>query len=62
MKATEREKPIHTVPKGVWESSTPYEKNQVSQKEHLKQISTDAQGNAYPTNALEQEKETSWKH
>lgn len=49
MKITEKDKPVKTIPKGVWESSNPAKKeNQRSSP------STDAQGNGYP--AQKQEK------
>lgn len=49
MKMTEKDKPVQTIPKGVWESSHPdREKNQHSQAD------ADAQGNGYP--AQKQEK------
>jgi len=44
MKVTDKKKPVNTIPKGVWESSRPEnEKNKNS-------ITTDLQGNGYPTN------------
>ena len=48
MKAAPKDKPIHTTPKGVWESSTTYKKEHKSKTEHLNEITTDAQGNGYP--------------
>ena len=57
MKAAEKDKPIHTTPKGVWESSTTYKKEHKTQKEHLNEITTDAQGNGYPISNSTQEKE-----
>lgn len=56
MKATEKKKPIHTTPKGVWESSTTYKKEHKSKAEHLNEISTDAQGNGYPISSSKQDK------
>lgn len=44
MKFTDKDKPISTIPKGVWESSRPEsdkEKNDSSE-------TTDIQGNGYP--------------
>lgn len=57
MKVTEKKKPIPTMPKGVWESSTPYEEQQISPAKHGKEISIDAQGNGYPTMKNKQETE-----
>ncbi len=56
MKQAESDKPIHTIPKGVWESSSPYKKGHKSQKEHLNEITTDAQGNGYPVTNSRQDK------
>ena len=45
MKNIDKEKPIHTIPKGVWESSRPdKEKEQPSTATKY----TDHQGNGYP--------------
>lgn len=46
MKATDKKKPVRTIPKGVWESSRPVEQNKTKQSN----ISTDLQGNGYPDN------------
>lgn len=59
MKVVESKEPISTIPKGVWESSIPYERNEVSQKKHKKEISIDAQGNGYPVDIASQKGETS---
>lgn len=48
MKATEKEKPVHTAPKGVWEASTTLKKEHKTKFQHLNEITTDAQGNGYP--------------
>lgn len=56
MKQAESEKPIHTIPKGVWESSYPYKKGNKSKKEHLNEITTDAQGNGYPVSNSRQDR------
>lgn len=48
MKAAEKDKPVHTTPKGVWEGSTTLKKEHKTRAEHLNEISTDAQGNGYP--------------
>ena len=45
MKFTDKDKPIKTIPKGVWESSRPdYDKEKSSSATE----STDLQGNGYP--------------
>lgn len=46
MKITDKKKPIHTVPKGVWESSSPVQR----EKGNKSTASTDLQGNGYPEN------------
>lgn len=45
MKITDKKKPVHTIPNGVWESSRPAQK-----KENKSSASetTDLQGNGYP--------------
>ena len=48
MKVTDKDKPIRTIPEGVWESSNPNEKENRSKKQHLNDITTDIQGNGYP--------------
>ena len=48
MKAAEKDKPVHTTPKGVWEGSVTLKKEHKTKAEHLNEISTDAQGNGYP--------------
>ncbi len=48
MKQAESDKPIHTIPNGVWESSRPYKKKPKAKDEHLNEITTDTQGNGYP--------------
>ncbi len=50
MKQAEKDKPIHTAPKGVWEGSTTLKKEHKTKNEHLNEITTDAQGNGYPVN------------
>ena len=54
MKSTEKDKPVPSIPKGVWEASHTDEHRNVSKEKHLNNISTDAQGNGYP---VRQEKE-----
>ncbi len=56
MKQSESEKPTHTTPKGVWESSTTYKKEHKTKNEHLNEITTDAQGNGYPISSSKQNK------
>lgn len=51
MKQAEKDKPVHTTPKGVWEGSTTLKKEHKTRNEHLEEISTDAQGNGYTSNA-----------
>lgn len=45
MKMSDKDKPVHTIPKGVWESSRP-----VPDQNKKNNPSTDLQGNGYPTN------------
>lgn len=49
MKQAEKDKPVHTTPKGVWEGSTTLKKEHKTRNEHPREISTDAQGNGYPS-------------
>lgn len=56
MKQSESDKPTHTTPKGVWESSTTYKKEHKTKNEHLNEITTDAQGNGYPSSSSKQDK------
>lgn len=56
MKQAESDKPVYTIPKGVWESSSPYKKEQKTKKERLNEITTDAQGNGYPVTNSRQDK------
>lgn len=47
MKSTEKKKPVHTIPKGVWESTRPVSgENQTTPASQT----TDLQGNGYPEN------------
>lgn len=48
MKAADKDKRIHTIPKGAWESGVINEKKNRSEKQHLNDIATDIQGNGYP--------------
>lgn len=45
MKITDKKKPIHTIPKGVWESSRPASDKDKSSTANK---TTDLQGNGYP--------------
>ena len=51
MKATKKNQPTDTMPDGVWESSVTDKKDRKTKKEHKDRISTDEQGNGYPTNS-----------
>lgn len=44
MKKTEKDNPVKTVPKGVWESSRP----QKGKDKTTCSVTTDLQGNGYP--------------
>lgn len=46
MKITDKKKPVHTIPQGVWESSRPTENKDKS----TNSTTTDLQGNGYPVN------------
>ncbi len=48
MKMAEKDKPVPTIPEGVWESSAPDKQSNKTAAEHLNEITTDAQGNGYP--------------
>lgn len=48
MKITDKKKPIPTMPKGLWESSSPV-KSSAKEKEAFTST-TDLQGNGYPKN------------
>lgn len=48
MKATDKNKPIHTIPKGAWESGIINKQEYYSKKHHLNEITTDIQENGYP--------------
>lgn len=43
MKQADKDEPIHTIPKGVWEAS-----HEEIAKEPKDSVSTDMQGNGYP--------------
>lgn len=59
MKQAQYDKPVHTTPKGVWESSTTLKKEHKTKGEHLNEITTDAQGNGYPVSSSKQDKQLS---
>lgn len=48
MKATDKDKTIHTMPKGVWEGGIVNERKKPSKEQQLDSITTDLQGNGYP--------------
>lgn len=48
MKAAKKDKPIHTIPKGAWESGIISDAKNASPQKHLNDITTDSQGNGYP--------------
>lgn len=55
MKFAEKDKPVKTIPRGVWESSRPEsnkekDKNNSTNSSTDSAITTDAQGNGYPEN------------
>ena len=47
MKMTRKDKPVHTVPDGVWESSRTDLPDNRTDGPHLREIVRDAQGNGY---------------
>ena len=55
MKATDKDKTIHTTPKGAWEGGVINERKKPSKKQHLNEISTDLQGNGYPVSKNKQD-------
>ena len=48
MKATDKDKTIHTTPKGAWEGGIINERKKPSKEQHLNKITTDLQGTGYP--------------
>lgn len=48
MKFAEKDKPIRTIPKGVWESSRPSDDKEKDKEQNIT-TTTDLQGNGYPT-------------
>lgn len=57
MKVTDRDKSIHTVPQGAWESGVIKEPKSRSEKQgrHLNDITTDGQENGYPVSGKRQD-------
>ncbi|MCI8293840.1 MAG: hypothetical protein HFH53_09970 [Hespellia sp.] len=55
MKVTDKDKHIHTAPKGAWESGIINKKKKHSKKQHLNDITTDIQGNGYPVSQKNQD-------
>lgn len=55
MKATDKDKTIHTTPKGAWEGGVVNERKKPSPKQHLDTITTDLQGNGYPVSQKRQD-------
>lgn len=50
MKITDKKKPIHTMPKGLWESSVPGKDKEKAEEPFTN--TTDLQGNGYLENHL----------
>lgn len=48
MKEAEKDKPVRTIPNGVWEASRPGKEENKSEEGYANQQTTDAQGNGYP--------------
>lgn len=48
MKEAEKDKPVRTIPKGVWEASRPDKEENKSEARYVNKQTTDAQGNGYP--------------
>ena len=55
MKATDKDKTIHTTPKGAWEGGVINERKKPSKEQRLNSITTDIQGNGYPISHKKQE-------
>lgn len=55
MKATDKDKTIHTTPKGAWEGGVINERKKPSKEQRLNSITTDIQGNGYPISRKKQE-------
>lgn len=53
MKAAEKDKPIHTIPKGVWEGGIVNERKE--NHKNPNDLTTDSQGNGYPVFQQKQE-------
>lgn len=48
MKEAEKDKPVRTIPNGVWEASRPGKEENKSEAQYVNEKTTDAQGNGYP--------------
>ena len=48
MKEAEKDKPVRTIPNGVWEGSRPGKQENQSETRYVNKQTTDAQGNGYP--------------
>ena len=55
MKITDKDKPIHTTPKGAWEGGVVNERKKPSEKKNPNDITTDLQGNGYPVSRKKQD-------
>ena len=55
MKTTDKDKTIHTTPKGAWEGGVINERKKASKKQRLTDITTDLQGNGYPISNKKQD-------
>lgn len=55
MKPTDKDKSIHTAPKGAWESGIINAKRKHSGKQNPNDITTDIQGNGYPVSRKHQD-------
>ncbi len=54
MKVTDKDKSIHTTPKGAWEGGIINERKKPSKERHLNSITTDIQDNGYPVSQKKQ--------
>lgn len=48
MKVAEKDKPVRTVPNGVWEASRSGKEESKSGTQYVNEQTTDVQGNGYP--------------
>lgn len=56
MKASQKDKPIHTIPEGAWEAGRIREQSDSAKSKNPNDITTDLQGNGYPYPAGQQKK------